>query len=66
MLLWHFGTIVVGGGGVDGVGDGGSGRVTKVMMFDLEVLTETRITQPLLKLWLRGGDLLSMRQWWVV
>ena len=42
MLLWHFGTIGGGGGGGggdgDGDGEGGSGRMTKVMMFDLEVL----------------------------
>jgi hypothetical protein len=38
MLLWHFGTTGGGGCGGGGDGEGGSGRVTKGMIFDLEVL----------------------------
>lgn len=41
MLLWHFGTIGSGGGGGDG--EGGSDRVIKVMMFDLEVLLKQEL-----------------------
>ena len=38
MLLWHFGTI---GGGGDG--EGGSGRMTKVIIFDLKVLLKQEL-----------------------